>query len=105
MEYTYFTEKYGKDEGDYQLHIQKVNYFNEADNRYTRPIVNKNLNLKVTRLYDSSWSLFDNHTYPGGSLRINMLKNLLGEKNFWKAVTKYVKKYQKKTVETEGNFL
>ncbi|KAJ3410419.1 hypothetical protein HDV05_003803 [Chytridiales sp. JEL 0842] len=60
---------------------------------YMRPI--------VCRVYDSSWELFDAHTYPGGAVRIHMLRHLLGDELFWKAVQNYVATYAGHYVETE----
>ncbi|KAI8879234.1 hypothetical protein K501DRAFT_257181 [Backusella circina FSU 941] len=59
---------------------------------YMRPI--------VTRKYDSSWNMFDRHTYPGGACRIHMLRQILGEEAFWTGVTSYVEKFSGKTVQT-----
>lgn len=61
--------------------------------RYFRPI--------VTRVYDSSWALFDSHTYPGGCWRLHMLRRKLGEEVFWPAVTDYLERHKFQTVETE----
>ncbi|CAO3681152.1 unnamed protein product [Umbelopsis ramanniana] len=66
-------------------------YFDECD-RYMRPI--------VTRKYDSSWDIFDMHTYPGGAWRIHMLRCLLGDDAFWAGVKAYVNKFAQKTVQT-----
>jgi hypothetical protein len=54
----------------------------------------------VIRKYDSSWSLFDGHLYPGGAWRLHMLRGLLGDVTFWEAVKDYVTTYQFKLVET-----
>ncbi|KAI9326340.1 hypothetical protein DFJ73DRAFT_171736 [Zopfochytrium polystomum] len=69
-----------------------ISYFDECE-KYIRPI--------VCRTYDSSWDLFDRHTYPGGAWRIHMLRHILGESAFWAAVTTYLKRFTSKTVETE----
>ncbi|KAJ3202055.1 hypothetical protein HDU67_000827 [Dinochytrium kinnereticum] len=60
---------------------------------YMRPI--------VTRTYDSSWEMFDAHLYPGGAVRIHMLRHLLGDDVFWSAVKNYVNTFATKVVETE----
>jgi aminopeptidase N len=59
---------------------------------YMRPI--------VTRKYDSSWNMFDRHTYPGGACRIHMLRQILGEAAFWTGVQTYVERFSGKTVQT-----
>ncbi|GAB5587813.1 hypothetical protein Unana1_02713 [Umbelopsis nana] len=66
-------------------------YFEECDT-YMRPI--------VTRKYDSSWDIFDMHTYPGGAWRIHMLRSLLGDAAFWSGVKSYVANFAQKTVQT-----
>ena len=64
----------------------------EAEENYTRPI--------ATRTYNSSWSLYDDHLYPGGSCRLHMLRHLLGDEVFWAAVRAYVARFGKSVVET-----
>ncbi|KAM3581482.1 hypothetical protein VKS41_006309 [Umbelopsis sp. WA50703] len=66
-------------------------YFEEC-NTYMRPI--------VTRKYDSSWDIFDMHTYPGGAWRIHMLRSLLGDATFWAGVQAYVAQHAQKSVQT-----
>ncbi|KAH9263524.1 hypothetical protein BASA83_013080 [Batrachochytrium salamandrivorans] len=60
---------------------------------YMRPI--------VTRQFDSSWRMFDSHTYPGGGYRLHMLRKHVGDDAFFKGVQNYVKQYAGKTVETD----
>ncbi|KAJ3342553.1 hypothetical protein HDU93_001940 [Gonapodya sp. JEL0774] len=81
----------GKDEWYYILMRQKAWYADECS-RYVRPI--------VERRYDSSWNMFDQHTYPGGSWRIHMLRAILGDAAFWEGVKLYVTSHQQKAVET-----
>ncbi|MFN0058750.1 MAG: M1 family aminopeptidase [Planctomycetota bacterium] len=80
-------------EFEYELENCAERYFAEVDARYARPI--------VTREYDSSWSLFDAHLYPGGAWRIHMLRGMLGDGTFWAAVADYIASYSGKVVETE----
>jgi len=68
-------------------------YFTEADERYRRPI--------VTRKYDSSFDLFDQHLYPGAAWRIHMLRRLLGDEAFWAGVHDYLVTYAGRVVETD----
>jgi HEAT repeat protein len=65
----------------------------ESDGLYCRPI--------VTARYDSSWDLYDQHLYRGGSRRIHTLRCLIGDDIFWPAVTDYLKTYHNKLVETD----
>ncbi|KAJ3103855.1 hypothetical protein HDU97_009774 [Phlyctochytrium planicorne] len=94
---TYFSKLWREDnvsydEFRYYMLIDTRDYVTETGS-YIRPL--------VTRTYDSSWSLFDNHIYPGGSLRIHMLRQLLGDDVFWAAVKNYVATFANKVVETE----
>jgi aminopeptidase N len=66
-------------------------YFAEAES-YMRPL--------VTRKYESSWTMYDSHTYPGGCWRIHQLRRLLGDGVFWSGVQKYVRNFRDKVVET-----
>ena len=52
-------EKWIRADAHYKLHLDAEHYIAEADGQYLRPI--------VTRHYNSSWDLFDNHLYPGGA--------------------------------------
>eukprot|EP01080_Neovahlkampfia_damariscottae_P007656 gene7656-11976_t len=93
FEYCWFYDTKGREEGDYQLYSQMKKYMREVDSKYVRPI--------VTRVYDTSWDMYDSHCYPGGSWRIHQLRNILGEETFWNSITKYLTKFEKKTVETD----
>ena len=91
METVWLEEMVSKDEADYDRFFNERRYKNETK-KYVRPI--------VTNKYDSSWMMFDNHLYPGGSQRIDMLRKMLGDETFWKAVTDYLKTFQGKFAET-----
>jgi aminopeptidase N len=93
METVYFEETLGRDEADYELYSNAEAYMTEVEERYARPI--------VTRVYNSSWDIFDNHTYPGGAWRIHMLRRIVGDDAFWAATRDYVKTFANRTVETD----
>jgi aminopeptidase N len=93
MEACWLEESGGPDALAYELWAQADVYFAEADEKYRRPI--------VTRKYDSSFDLFDGHLYPGASLRIHMLRRMLGDEVFWPAVREYLETYAGKLVETD----
>lgn len=93
MEFAWLEEERTRADAEYEIFTQSEHYRQEADGSYVRPI--------VTREYDSSWSMFDRHLYPGGSWRLHMLRKLLGDDVFWTAVRDYVKTYTGKVVETE----
>jgi aminopeptidase N len=91
MEFCWLEDKKGADHFLFELFEAANAYFDECGN-YVRPI--------VARRYDSSWTLFDNHLYPGGGWRIHMLRRLMGDSVFWAAIKDYVATYSYKLVET-----
>ncbi|MGH9873911.1 MAG: M1 family aminopeptidase, partial [Pyrinomonadaceae bacterium] len=58
-----------------------------------RPIVTKN--------YASPDSVFDTYAYPRGGAVLHMLRQTLGEENWWRAINYYLNKYANQPVETE----
>ncbi len=67
-------------------------YFNEDAKRYRRPI--------VTYRYDTPGRMFDRHCYPKGARVLHMLRFVLGDDLFWKAIRHYVRQYAFHSVET-----
>ncbi|HCW76090.1 MAG TPA: hypothetical protein DHU63_06075 [Candidatus Marinimicrobia bacterium] len=92
MESVWLEDHFGKDAKDWQIYHEKLEYLSEADETYIRPI--------VTRRYDSSWSMFDRHLYPGGAIRLNMLREKLGDDKFWAGVQDYLRQNMGSTTET-----
>jgi len=68
-------------------------YILEAEGSYTRPI--------ATRRFDTSWDLFDAHLYPGGAVRLHMLRRELGDEVFWGATTDYLREFAGGVAETD----
>jgi len=93
VETVWLGETKSKEAEDYDLHVNARTYFEEANERYVRPI--------VTRTYNSSWDLFDAHLYPGGAWRLHMLRRLVGDAAFWAATTDYLATYSGRVVETD----
>lgn len=88
-----FTEHdLGKDEFDYEMLDKAKIYFDEDKNVYRRAI--------VTNVYRKPDDLFDRHLYEKGSLVLHMIRHLLGDKGFWKAIHHYVDTFAGKAVET-----
>ncbi len=58
-----------------------------------RPIVTKN--------YANPDAVFDTYTYPRGAAVLHMLRQNLGEQNWWRAINYYLTKYAHQPVETE----
>lgn len=92
LEACWYEDKEGDDAFRYDLHQAARAYMEEVEEAYARPI--------VTRVFNSSWDLYDRHLYPGGAWRLHMLRRILGEGPFWAAVREYLETYSKKTVET-----
>ena len=92
VEKMYMEDMWSQNDYLYGLYDDAISYFNEADNRYHRPI--------VTKTYDSSWAMYDMHLYPGGSWRLHMLRREIGDEKFLTAVRDYLNTYRGKLVET-----
>lgn len=73
--------------------LENADSYIAETNRYVRPI--------VTRCWDSSWQMFDSHTYPGGCWRLHQLRSIMGDNCFWTAVSKYLATYSQQTVEAD----
>ena len=67
-------------------------YFQAWNQGNRRPI--------VTVRYSDPDELFDAYAYPRGGAVLSMLRFVLGEESFWKAINHYVKKNQWQNVET-----
>lgn len=57
IEAVWIEEHLGEDHFRYEMEAQADMYITETSNKYVRPI--------VTREYNSSWNMFDQHLYPG----------------------------------------
>lgn len=93
METCWWEHRHGRAALEYDLFRCQKAYFAEVSERYARPI--------VTRTYDSSFDLYDMHLYPGGGVRLHMLRCLLGDDTFFPAVRDYLGRFKGKTVETD----
>lgn len=93
MESCWLDHDQGPDAGAHWRWLDKTRYFQEANQRYKRPI--------VLRRFDASFDMYDMHLYPGGARRVHMLRKLLGEETFWSAVREYVQTFGDDTVETD----
>lgn len=93
MEQCWCEDNTNQDEAQYIFHDHATAYFQEADEKYKRPI--------VTRRFKSSWQMYDRHLYPGGACRLHTLRNELGDDIFWSAVRDYLRRYNGQVVETD----
>ncbi len=92
VEKLWYEDFFGADAYLYGMFEDRRDYMKESDSRYARPI--------VTNKYGSSMDMYDNHLYPGGSFRIHMLRQMLGDQVFFAAVSDYLNTFKGKTVET-----
>ena len=82
----------GKDDFVYEMYGNQQGYFQAWNQGNRRPI--------VTVRYEDPDALFDAYAYPRGGAVLSMLRFVLGEEPFWKAINLYVKKNQWQNVET-----
>ncbi|HVG20486.1 MAG TPA: M1 family aminopeptidase [Blastocatellia bacterium] len=93
MEAVWAEHDKGRDEYLYEMLGNQQAYYQAWAQGNHRPI--------VTKRYHDPDSLFDVYPYPRGAAVLNMLRFVLGEESFWKAVNHYVKKHQWQNVETQ----
>jgi aminopeptidase N len=84
--------EYGKDEAAYYLLGEARNYIDEDASRYRRPI--------VTNVYREAIELYDRHLYEKGACVYHMIRTILGDELFDKAIHTFVRENAHKTVET-----
>jgi aminopeptidase N len=84
--------EYGKDDGAYYFLNEVRNYVEEDSSRYRRPI--------VTNIYREAIELYDRHLYEKGACVYHMVRSILGEELFDKAIHIFVNDHAHKTVET-----
>ena len=65
MELVWLEDNVSMDEALYHSYLFQKEYTCECQ-QYTRPVVENK--------YNSSWDMFDKHTYPGAALRIKQLR-------------------------------
>jgi aminopeptidase N len=82
----------GKDDFLYEMYGNQQGYFQAWNQGNRRPI--------VTVRYSDPDELFDAYAYPRGGAVLSMLRFVLGEELFWKAINHYVKENQWQNVET-----
>jgi aminopeptidase N len=86
--------KLGSDDFLYSdIKANQDSYFSAWKQGSRRPIVTKN--------YREPDAVFDTYAYPRGGAVLHMLRTNLGEENWWRAISYYLKKYANQPVETE----
>ncbi|GBE73633.1 aminopeptidase [Microcystis aeruginosa NIES-87] len=84
--------EYGKAAASYYLLGEARSYLEEDASRYRRPI--------VTHVYREAIELYDRHLYEKGACVYHMIRSILGEDLFAKAIHTFVRDNAHKTVET-----
>ncbi|TRV13730.1 MAG: aminopeptidase [Microcystis wesenbergii Mw_MB_S_20031200_S109] len=84
--------EYGKEAASYYLLGEARSYLEEDTSRYRRPI--------VTHVYREAIELYDRHLYEKGACVYHMIRSILGEDLFGKAIHTFVRDNAYKTVET-----
>ncbi|REJ96516.1 MAG: hypothetical protein DWQ35_04005 [Planctomycetota bacterium] len=92
----YFTQLWvehekGWDESAWQIYNDELGY-QGLDRRIRRPI--------VTYRYEKPFDMFDGHSYAKAGRVLHMLRHVLGDELFWKAMRHYVRKHANSSVET-----
>jgi len=87
----YREHKYGYDEGEY-IRLGEIRSYFGSNKRWQRPTVHNK--------YYVPMDLFDGHVYAKGSLILCMMRDVLGDELFYRAIQHYTKLNQYKCVET-----
>lgn len=82
----------GADEFDYYRLQLGARYFEEDRKEYRRPI--------VTNVYAEPIDLFDRHLYEKGACVLHMIRRMLGDDLWWRAINRYVSDHALENVET-----
>ncbi len=91
-EVLWWEAKYGRDDALMWHEKDREVYFEEAEKHYVRPI--------VTHKFVEATDMLDAHTYQKGSSVLHMMRHVLGDDLWWKALRHYVKKHSLTNVET-----
>jgi aminopeptidase N len=84
--------EYGPDEAAYYLLGEARSYLEEDASRYRRPM--------VTNVYREAIELYDRHLYEKGACVYHMIRAILGDQLFSRAIHTFVQDNAHKTVET-----
>ena len=91
-EYIWRDHHEGRDAADLELEDWDDAYFGEDLHRYRRTI--------ATKLYDEPIDVFDRHLYEKGGRVLHMLRDVLGDAAFFRALAHYLTKHRHGVVES-----
>jgi len=83
----------GEDEFRYEQYGDLQRYLIEDATSYRRPI--------FTNVYRAPIDMFDRHLYQKGGCVLNLLRNILGDRLFFKAIKLYTQRHREQTVVTQ----
>jgi aminopeptidase N len=89
----YWQASRGTDEFQYYIMRLGDDYFEEAVNRYARPI--------VTKIYKYPDELFDRHTYEKGGCVLHMLRHHIGDRHFRRSLRTFLQRFANGAAETD----
>jgi len=92
----WYREARGEDEFRYEMYGDLRAYLSEDSGSYRRPI--------VTNVYRAPIDLFDRHLYQKGACVLNLLRNIVGDRLFFRAVKLYVERFRARSVTTPDWF-
>jgi len=92
-EYLWYDHRYNREAADRLLHENMYSYLNEFLYK-SEPIVNY--------YYDDADDLFDSHRYEKGSCVIHMLRDYMGDEDFFAGITDYLKEHQYGSAEMDN---
>ena len=89
-----YTERHlGRPDAQMERLGQAHSYQREDRDRYRRPI--------ACRTYKSPNNMFDRHTYPKGARVLEMLRQMLGDADFFRSIRSYLDRHRFQSVETQ----
>ncbi|HWU88421.1 MAG TPA: M1 family metallopeptidase, partial [Kofleriaceae bacterium] len=91
-EYLWREHYEGRDAADLELEDWAEMYFGEDSGRYRRTI--------ATKMYDEPIDIFDHHLYEKGGRVLHMLRDVLGDDAFFRALAHYLGKHRHGVVES-----
>jgi aminopeptidase N len=91
-EYLWREHREGRDAADLELDEWAEMYFGEDSGRYRRTI--------ATKHYEEPIDIFDHHLYDKGGRVLHMLRHVVGDDAFWRALAHYLQKHRHGVVES-----
>ena len=91
-EYLWTRHDKGDDEGALNLEEKKASYLREARTRYIRPL--------VFNRFNEPWEVMDSHSYPKGAAVLHVLRAVVGDAPFFRALSLFLHRYEFRSADT-----